>query len=225
MSCAVLFEEQLRIPPINSLADFRRWLRADDFPRRGRIDYVSSQIEVDMSPEDLFMHSTPKTEIAMGIYARVKQMEAGGEVFVDRTRVTCPTADLSVEPDIVYISHQTLDSEKIKLVPKAREEPDRYIEIEGPPDLVVEIVSDSSESKDTRRLPTAYFLAGVRELWLVDVRTKNLRFEIYRRGRSRFIPAAKKDGYQRSLVLGCSYRLTRRRDRAGWLKYELRAQP
>ena len=129
----------------------------DDFPRRGRIDYVSGQIEIDMSPEDLFMHSTPKTEIAMGIYARVKQMETGGEVFVDRTRITCPTADLSVEPDIVYISHQTLDSEKIKLVPKASEEPDRYIEIEGPPDLVVEIVSDSSEGKDTRRLPTAYF--------------------------------------------------------------------
>ncbi len=64
MSCAVLFEEQLRIPPINSLADFRQWLRADDFPERGRIDYIAGQIEVDMSPEDLYTHGSLKTEIA-----------------------------------------------------------------------------------------------------------------------------------------------------------------
>jgi hypothetical protein len=45
MSCAVLFEEQLRIPPINSLADFRQWLRTDDFPVRGRVDYIAGQID------------------------------------------------------------------------------------------------------------------------------------------------------------------------------------
>jgi Uma2 family endonuclease len=36
--------------------------------------------------------------------------------------------------------------------------------VEGGPDLVVEIVSDSSEEKDLDRLPRAYFSAGVREL-------------------------------------------------------------
>ena len=58
MSCAVLFEEQLRIPAINSLKDFRRWLRTDDFPERGRIDYIAGQIEINMSPEDLFQRTT-----------------------------------------------------------------------------------------------------------------------------------------------------------------------
>jgi hypothetical protein len=67
MSCAILIEEQLRIPAINSLVDFRQWLRADDFPEKGRIDYIDGQIEVNMSPEDVFLHGSVKTEIAYGI--------------------------------------------------------------------------------------------------------------------------------------------------------------
>jgi Uma2 family endonuclease len=54
------------------------------------------------------------------------------------------------------------------LVPKAGAEPGRYIDVEGPPDLIVEIVSDTSVAKDTRRLPEAYFRAGVAEFWLAD---------------------------------------------------------
>ncbi len=36
----------------------------------------------------------------------------------------------------------------------------RYVELEGAPDLVVEIVSDSSVAKDTQRLPPRYAAAG-----------------------------------------------------------------
>ncbi len=64
MATAVVFEDQLRIPPIASLEDFRRWVRSEHFPERGRIDYVTGEIEVDMSPENLFFHGTLKTEIA-----------------------------------------------------------------------------------------------------------------------------------------------------------------
>src|SRR5436190_17257801 len=135
MSCAILIEEQLRIPAIDSLSDFRQWLRADDFPERGRIDYIAGQIEVDMSPEDLFTHGTLKTEIASIVYARVKKL-ASGIVLIDRSRISCPAADLSVEPDVVFLSHATVDEGLVTLVERASEEPDRFIEIEGPPDLV-----------------------------------------------------------------------------------------
>ncbi len=60
MATAVVFEDQLRIPPIASLEDFRRWVRSEHFPERGRIDYVTGEIEVDMSPENLFFHGTLK---------------------------------------------------------------------------------------------------------------------------------------------------------------------
>ena len=44
----------------------------DDFPERGRIDYIAGQIEVDMSPEDLFTHGSLKTEIAVA-YSRARK--------------------------------------------------------------------------------------------------------------------------------------------------------
>src|SRR5580765_2215484 len=117
MSCAVLIEDQqLRIPAINSLTDFRQWFRGDDFPERGRIDYIAGQIEVDMSPEDLFTHGSVKTEVAMAIYGRVKQLRSG-QVFIDRTRISSPVANLSVEPDIVYISNRSIDSGRVRLIP------------------------------------------------------------------------------------------------------------
>jgi hypothetical protein len=64
MATTVLFEEQVEIPlNLRSLAAFRRWATSDEFPERGRIDYVAGRIEVDTSPEDFFCHGTLKTEI------------------------------------------------------------------------------------------------------------------------------------------------------------------
>src|SRR3954452_17347403 len=61
----VVFEEQLEVPlGIASLEDFRRWAVSDEFPERWRIDYLAGRIKVDMSPENLFFHSKPRTEIS-----------------------------------------------------------------------------------------------------------------------------------------------------------------
>lgn len=221
MSNAVLFDERLRVPFVHSLGEFREWAQSDEFPQRGRIDYIAGQIEVDMSPEDLFTHGTLKTEIASVVYSRVQKLRSG-EVFIDKARVSCPEADLSVEPDIVFLSHRRIDSGLVRLVPKADGQPGRFIEIEGPPDLVVEIVSDSSVAKDTRRLPVAYAAAGVKELWLIDAREQALAFSIYRNGRSGMKPVAEDDErYVPSSVLRCRYRLTRKMSRRGWPAYRL----
>jgi hypothetical protein len=59
----VVFEEELEIPSIRDLADFCAWALSDNFPERGRIDYVAGRIEVDMSPEDLFTHGTLKAQV------------------------------------------------------------------------------------------------------------------------------------------------------------------
>jgi len=220
MAAMVVFEDQLRIPFVSSLAEFRRWVHSSEFPERGRIDYLAGQIEVDMSPEDLFFHGTLKTAVAAAIFARVQRLRSG-HVFTDRTRVTCPEADLSVEPDVVFLSDQAIDSGRVRLIPKVSDEPDRYIEIEGPPDLVVEIVSDTSVVKDTQQLPLDYYRAGVRELWLIDARPKQVQFSIFRRSRGRFAcgkPTA--DHFQRSAVLRRAYRLERRH-RRGRPVYEL----
>jgi len=226
MVTTVLFEERVEVPlDIRSLADFRRWAFSEDFPESGRIDYISRRIEVDMSPEDLHTHGKLKVEIVRVLAGRVRQWNLG-ELYTDRARVSCPEADLSVEPDVLFVSEASLDSGRVRLVPKASGGPDRYAEFEGPPDLVVEIVSDASVGKDTQRLPAAYHRAGVAEFWLVDARGENLLFQLHRRGPTAYEPApSDAEGYQYSAVLAASYRLTRTRNPSGRIAFNLEEKP
>jgi Uma2 family endonuclease len=221
MTASVIFEDQVEIPFVGSLADFRAWALSDEFPQRGRIDYVDGRIEVDMSPEDLFTHNTLKMEIGR-VLATIAKASGLGYVFGDRARVSSPEADLSVEPDVVFVSYESIQQQRVRWVPKASQEAGRYMEIEGPPDLVVEIVSDSSTTKDTRRLPPAYHQAGVRELWLIDARREQLLFQIHHHGPAGFDPApADAEGFQISLVFHTRFRLLRRRNHLGQWMYDL----
>lgn len=222
MSTCLLLEDQVEIPlGISGLDDFRRWSRSNVFPERGRIDYIAGQLEVDMSPENLFFHGSLKSRICYAIQDRVDELELG-HVFVDSTRVSSIVADSSVEPDIVVLSQAAIDDGRVRLTPAASGNPDAFIEIEGPPELVVEIVSDSSVGKDTQRLPTAYFTAGVTEYWLIDARGAEMSFTVLHQGANGFKPAPQdENGFQRSTVLQCRYKLTRRRGLGGFWRYEL----
>ncbi len=219
----VLFEEQVEIPlGIKNLADFRQWALSEEFPQHGRIDFVSGRIEVDMSPEDLFTHGTLKAEVSGEIKDRVDQLDMG-HTLIAETRISSVPGNLSVEPDVVVISHQAIDDGRVRLVPKASGEGGRFVEVEGGPDLVVEIVSDSSVKKDTERLPAAYFAAGVIEYWLIDARGKELFFQIHHRGPNAFVPTPLDDeGFQPSAVLQCGYCLDRDRHARGHWVYRLR---
>lgn len=218
----VLLEEQIEIPTIRDLADFRRWALSENFPERGRIDYVAGKIEVDMSPEDFFTHGTLKATVAGEVHDRVRELDLGHLVIAE-TRISDVPADLSAEPDVVVITYQAFDEDRTRLIPQASGAEGRYVEIEGGPDLIVEIVSDSSVKKDTERLPVAYYQAGVREYWLIDARGKELSFQILRRGSTAFeATPANAEGYQRSEVLDAEYRLDRTRHQRGHWVYQLR---
>ena len=228
MATSVLIQDEIEIPlGIDSLAAFRRWASSVIFPSMGRIDFVDGRIEVDMSPDNIFDHSAPKTEIGAVIRNRIKANRLG-HVFIDKTRVSCPEAGLSVEPDVVFVAHESIADGRVQLVPAASKRGNGFIEIEGPPDLVVEVVSRSSLSKDTDRLMEAYYAAGVREYWLVDARGKDLSFKILARGEGGgatqgFAPVAvDAAGWQSSAVLGAAYQLERAAGPGGFWEYELR---
>lgn len=222
----VLLEDhaQIEIPTIRNLEEFRRWALSDAFPQRGRIDYIGGRIEIDMSPEDYYTHGTLKSRVAMAIGDRVDELDLG-DMLIGETRISDVPADLSAEPDVVVIAYQTFDDGKASLVPKASREADRFVEVEGSPDLIVEIVSDSSVQKDTQRLPVAYYQAGVREYWLIDARSpEQLSFQILRRGAAAFEPTPPNSaGYQRSEVLDALYLLERSRHQRGHWIYDLKS--
>ena len=223
MVVTLVFEEQIEVPmDLRCLADFRRWATSDDFPECGRIDYITGRIDVDMSPEDLHTHGILKTELVGVLWRRIKE-QGLGQIYTDSTRVSCPDADLSAEPDVVFVSESSLDGGRVRFVPKAGGAADRYVELEGPPDLIVEIVSDASVRKDTQRLPAAYHRAGVTEFWLIDARGEDLLFRIHGRGPSQYEPAeTDADGYQHSTVLAHRYRLDRSRNPKGRITFDLR---
>jgi Uma2 family endonuclease len=212
-------EYGLHIPPAaHRLAGFRAWAQSEFFPETGRIDYVGGEIDVDMSPEDLQTHGTPKAALGAELFALIAK-RGRGYVFVDRTRVTSASAELSAEPDLVVVLFSSLDAGRVRQVPAARLEAGRFVELEGAPDLVVEIVSDSSEQKDTELLPAQYARAGVPEFWLLDARGGMVRFDLHRLagGVYRKVPADAA-GWVESAVLGIQCRIKRKpAPHSGWL--------
>jgi Uma2 family endonuclease len=221
---AIISDENLRIPEDAFTYDgFLRWVESGEFPETGRIDYLQGDLEAEMSPEDLYSHGAVKAAIGVTLGRLVLERDLG-EIFIDRTRVRSRFAELSVEPDVLVVLESSLVSGKVRPAPAAAAKgPGRYIGFEGAPDLVVEIVSDGSVRKDTRRLPALYARAGVPELWLVDARGDELRFTLQTLRDGSYQPVeADPCGWALSPLLGRSFRLLRtRHPRLGTWRYAL----
>lgn len=224
-SPAVIFEEELSIPAgVSDLDRFRRWTWDEAFPERGRIDFLAGTVEVDLSPEDLYTHGVVKTTITARLYPLI--VDSGrGSLFSDRTRIVSPAAGLSVEPDVVAVLWDSLRQGRIREVPAAKAKSGRYVELEGAPDLVVEIVSDSSARKDRERLPRLYAAAGVPELWLVDCRGADLTFEIHILGSTAYERQPPDgQGWSHSPLLARRVRLVRRLNELSRWVYDLESE-
>lgn len=217
----VLYSEGIEIPAgITSLKKFREWARSDEFPERGRIDWVDGRLEVDMSPEDVNTHSSPKSAIAGKLILLIQETRQG-LVCIERTRISSPKAGLSAEPDILVLPISTVESGRVRLIPKVSGKKDRYVEIEGSPDLVVECVSDSSTKKDKKTLRNVYHKAGVREYWIADAREEAVEFQVLHYRKDGYV-AAQMDskGFQPSEILQRRVKLARDSKAAGISFYQ-----
>jgi len=199
------------------LASFRRWYHSGDFPEEGRIDYIQGAVWVDMSMEQVFTHVLAKTEFTAVLGSLVKAGRLG-LYLTDGLRLSNEGADFSAEPDGTFISNEGLEDANIQLI-EAKE--GGYTEVEGIPDMVLEIVSKSSVTKDTKRLFKAYWQAGIKEYWLADVRGERLSFDIFRLAENGYVATRKRGGWLKSQVFGKSFRLTRRVNRFDHPEYTL----
>ena len=82
--------------------------------------------------------------------------ERRGRFFPDGIFLTNDRAQLACQPDGTFVSHQTLKSGRVHLVEGEKE---GYLELEGTPDMVLEIVSASSVEKDKETLLDLYWRA------------------------------------------------------------------
>jgi Uma2 family endonuclease len=199
------------------LESFRRWTDADDFPEDGRAWYLQGEVWIDMSREQIFTHVLVKTELTIVLGNLVKR--AGLGLFLgDGALLSNITADISGVPDALFISQTSLESERVQLIEGSET---GHVELEGSPDMVLEVVSASSVQKDTVILRQAYWQAGIREYWLVDARQEPVRFEIFRRTAKGFTATPKRDGWLKSAVFGKSFQLTQRTNALDHPEYTL----
>ncbi|MBI2900246.1 MAG: Uma2 family endonuclease [Planctomycetes bacterium] len=214
--------EGVRIPAgFRDLDAFRAWARSDDFPERGRIDWIGGEVEVDMSPEDLTTHGTLKLAIARRVCDIVEE-ENLGVVLTDSFRLSSDVADLSSEPDVLVLLKESVDAGRVHLIPKAGAPAGRFVEVEGAADLVVECVSDSSANKDRIELVSRYHAAGVREYWVVDGRREEIDFTLYRMAPERHeIAPSDPQGFRSSAVLDRGVRIRRIPIGSGLVRYDL----
>jgi len=111
----------------------------------------------------------------------------GGEVFGVEVQVRLPNIRQRRNPDVFFVSHS-----------RRRIIDHNYID--GPPDLIMEIVSPDSESRDWRDKYIDYEKSGVREYWIIDPGTKHV--EAYSLGRDkRYQRIRLQDGRIKSKVI------------------------
>jgi Uma2 family endonuclease len=218
---AIVLDERLRIPAnVFSLEKFRAWAHSEDFPDRGRFSYIGGEIEVEMSPEEIETHNKVKVYCSGGLLNWIQGKNLG-ELLGDRAFLVNKKAGLATEADIVFCGWDSLRSGRVRYSER-KEGSRRYVEVVGSPDVVVEIVSESSVHKDTVLLRDRYFRAGIEEYWLIDARGVDIDFRILERGKSEYVEtAADGEGYRRSDVLGASFLLTRSLNPVGGFAYRL----
>ena len=121
---------------------------------------------------ELYVTAAPNLKhqaVAVNLVTCIKlflDRERLGRVFVAPTDVVLSDVDV-VEPDILFVSKERID---------------RLAEnnIQGAPDLVVEILSPSTRRTDERIKLKRYEQFDVREYWIVDPELEIVK--IYRRG-------------------------------------------
>ncbi len=205
----------LRIPPsAHTLDGFRAW--AETVPEKTKITYLDGEVFVDVSKEDIETHIKVKGELFAVLYLLVRQLNFG-RMFIDGILLTNAAAGLSTNPDAVAARWRTLKSKKARTT----ERDGKFLELEGSPDWVLEVVSPSSVVKDTRFLKAAYHTAGIAEYWLVDARGDDVAFTIFTRRKSGYVAASSEDGWLLSKVFDRRFRLSRTRDQLGLWDYIL----
>ena len=215
----VVVADQVRIPSwVNDLESFRRWSRSDGYPEQGWVSFLDGEIWVDTHMEQLFSHNRVKTQFTVVLGGLVEREEMG-YYFSDRAALSNEGANLSTEPDGTFCSFGAIEGRRVSLVEGVEE---GHVEIEGTPDMVLEVVSTRSVRKDTKVLRGLYWRAGIPEYWLVDARKTPPQFDILRRTERGYSATRCKQGWMKSKVFGRAFRLETKPDRLGHPQFFLR---
>jgi Uma2 family endonuclease len=152
-------------------------------PDDGRIfELIDGDIVVAAAPGEPHLDAVMKFVFLLAPFERVHQL---GKLYVAPYELRLPTGDI-VEPDLFFLT-------------KARWSMRRGSHVEGVPDLIIEVVSPSSRTRDLVVKRRIYQGAGVPEYWIADPELRVLDALTLHDGR--FQPIPRVDGVVCSVVL------------------------
>ena len=201
-------------------ASFRRWFQSDGFPEEGRVSFLNGEVIFDMSQEQIYSHIRMKMVISRVLDALATGRKLG-VFYPDGLLISHLGAAVSNNPDGVFVANASFENELVRLVGGAKQ---GFIELEGSPDMVLEVVSDSSVRKDYELLREAYWKAGIREYWLVDARGERLEFQILKHGGKGYSQVRAVGGWIKSAVFKKSFRLIATKNHLGQPDFELQVR-
>lgn len=198
--------DQVIVPAwVKDYESFHRWMHSTAFPDEGKICFINGKVWVDLSMENYASHNIVREEIGRVLGNLMKETKFGRFVPAGM-RYGNRETQLSTEPDGMVVSHEAVQTDRVRITGG---ESGAKTEIVGSPEIAMELVSESSEVKDTEWAMSAYFDAGIQEYWVIDARDEDdIQFDIYKRGKKEFTAVRKSGGWVKSAVLGKSFRLT-----------------
>src|SRR5262245_37194576 len=211
-------DQRVSVPDwVMDLTSFCRWADSAEAPEQGRIGWLSGEVWIDLSKEQIFNHVLVKTEFAHGLRGLVKT-EKLGLFLIDGAMLSSFAADFAGVPDGLFLSTATLQSDRVRLI-EGKKNGD--VEVQGTADMVLEIVSSSSVQKDTVLLSKASWLSAIAEYWLVDALQEPPVFDILRYTSRGYVATRKQDGWLKSQVFVKSFRFTQSSNALGHPEYNL----
>lgn len=202
---------------VHDLSSFRRWIDLDELPEKLHVHFLNGEVWMDFSMEEFFSHNQVKAAMNAVLFQLITEND-WGHYIPDGMRNTSESVGFSTEPDGMYISHETIDRGDVEFRTGTR---GKATELVGTPDLVIEVVSPSTEEKDVDWLMENYFDAGIPEYWLIDARQTVIQFDVFKPSTKGYVASKKTGGWIKSSVLGKSFKLIRGMNRAKRATYRL----
>jgi len=150
------------------------------------VEWVNEEVIYHMTAKPIHQEIVSFLDQLLGIFVRFFGL---GKILLAPIEVKCFPGGNSREPDILFVT-----SENLSRIDENR--------INGPPDLIIEIVSNDSVARDYDDKFVEYEECGVPEYWIVDPRPKRQRARFYQLGEGGlYEPVLPKEGVYHSKVI------------------------